>query len=807
MKKKNHFPPMPVGIRSLLLATALSLGMTGCVDSSIDNPVTPLTPNETVFAEQVKGTWIYDIDGIKDVDYMGISFTFGDDGKVTMGFFYYAEEIDDYFPLDLGYTYRCLNTVQVNGKTLFQIEMTPTAETIELMRKFSGGEPWDPSFEESSAFYVEATGDELRFLDNTELATPYTVGEQAYDMAVVFKYGTYDISSFDKAKAKEFTAQIREEMEQMGKGEEQPTVQSQRARKAPATSAGGRTLKTWMKDIPDTTKVRNLLLPGAHDCGSFGMEGGYMTTFGKTQMVNLYDQFAWGTRVFDLRTRQTKGVNRIYHDMISCNITLEDALFSIKNSLKENPTEGAVITIKGEGNEANNGIKSVGEWIAQYLGSDIGGSVRTVAEYTLNKYLTDARIFTLDYTVLDKVGTTKETVRLLETMFYNDGMLAKFEPDMTMKDLRGKALVILQDYDDGGLGWGSIGNHVALSKNHKYFTPSGSASVEVTEQNNWDQESNQTETAYVDQKDAEFKAKLQESTTAEKADMWVVNACNGFFLDGGTKLPDYITFASREYPRMIASVAATPGSRGMCIQDYVGCDYVRHAPLFKLFTFYRGWISSGAVILQTITSTLTQDETNYVRMVIINNFLAALEDAPKNNTYGQKLTEAIIERNFSDKVQSAVTLVPYNGNFTEGKGHESYKQIFDGDPQTKWCMENTKRKYLFFKKYIDCFAEFRTTEPVSPKGFTITTASDTEVFPGRNPVDFMLWGKKKADDDYELIDSRTLDLPKKNCASKSYSFIYGGTHISGMQYFRISIMSNEDIDSGWMQFSEFDFTY
>ena len=124
-----------------MLATALSLGQTACVDNSIDNPVTPLTPNETVFAEQVKGTWIYDIDGVKDVDYMGTSFTFGDEGKVTMGFFYYAEEIDDYFPLDLGYTYRCLNTVQVNGKTLFQIEMTPTAETIELMKKFPGGEP------------------------------------------------------------------------------------------------------------------------------------------------------------------------------------------------------------------------------------------------------------------------------------------------------------------------------------------------------------------------------------------------------------------------------------------------------------------------------------------------------------------------------------------------------------------------------------------------------------------------------------------------------------------------------------------
>ena len=147
----------------------------------------------------------------------------------------------------------------------------------------------------------------------------------------------------------------------------------------------------------------------------------------------------------------------------------------------------------------------------------------------MDSYFKDGIIFKIDYTELNKISMTNESVRLVENIFYKSGMLAKFNPDMTMDDLRGKALVILQDYDTPSYGWGSIGDYIALSSNHKYFTPSGSASVEVHEQNDWDQEADQSENAYVESKNAQFKEKLLDSRNPEFADKWIVNACNGYF--------------------------------------------------------------------------------------------------------------------------------------------------------------------------------------------------------------------------------------------------------------------------------------
>ena len=153
-------------------------------------------------------------------------------------------------------------------------------------------------------------------------------------------------------------------------------------------------------------------------------------------------------------------------------------------------------------------------------------------------------------------------------------------------------------------------------------------------------------------------------------------------------------------------------------------------------------------------------------------------------------------------------LTPTDGNFTEGKGSESYKQIFDGDPGTKWCIQMFND--IWFTTYTvveTAYAEFRSGSPVSPKGYTITTANDASVFPGRNPVKFKLLGKKNADDSYQVIDERSLDLPATNCARKSYGFSKGAASAANMQFFRIEITSIKDEDSEWMQFSEFEFDY
>jgi len=117
---------------------------------------------------------------------------------------------------------------------------------------------------------------------------------------------------------------------------------------------------------------------------------------------------------------------------------------------------------------------------------------------------------------------------------------------------------------------------------------------------------------------------------------------------------------------------------------------------------------------------------------------------------------------------------------------------------------------LFFtSRELDyAYVDFHSAAPISPKGFTITTASDISVFPGRNPTTFELYAKKSVDDGiYVLIDRHTLDLPTQNVTRKSYTFSDGGKEAAGMQYFRIVISDIKDHDAEWMQFSEFEFDY
>ena len=113
----------------------MSIGFIACSDKD-DNPVNPTEPDSKDVTELLKGNWVCDLDGLDGFDFMGASFTFGDDGESTIGYFYFDEELDGYVPFDLSFTYRLLSNVQAGSKTLHQIELTPTAETIEIIKYF-----------------------------------------------------------------------------------------------------------------------------------------------------------------------------------------------------------------------------------------------------------------------------------------------------------------------------------------------------------------------------------------------------------------------------------------------------------------------------------------------------------------------------------------------------------------------------------------------------------------------------------------------------------------------------------------------
>ncbi len=102
----------------------------------------------------------------------------------------------------------------------------------------------------------------------------------------------------------------------------------------------------WMQRVSDDTFVSQLSLPGTHDSGTG--HGTSMDSFGRTQDVNLTDQWNSGIRVFDLRPSVDDNQLRIYHGILSTDLYLSDAFATLCGLLDSHPTEFAIVIIRHE---------------------------------------------------------------------------------------------------------------------------------------------------------------------------------------------------------------------------------------------------------------------------------------------------------------------------------------------------------------------------------------------------------------------------------------------------------------------------
>ena len=116
---------------------------------------------------------------------------------------------------------------------------------------------------------------------------------------------------------------------------------------------------------------------------------------------------------------------------------------------------------------------------------------------------------------------------------------------------------------------------------------------------------------------------------------------------------------------------------------------------------------------------------------------------------------------------------------------EGPKNLFDGDPGTKWCVKCTS----------PCYVIFSTDEPVSINGYVMTTGNDNSQFPERSPKSWALYGSntesvlkgKDKDKSWKLIDKRTNDdnmTPGKNW--QSFAFIWE-EELPSYQYYMLKI--------------------
>ena len=126
---------------------------------------------------------------------------------------------------------------------------------------------------------------------------------------------------------------------------------------------------------------------------------------------------------------------------------------------------------------------------------------------------------------------------------------------------------------------------------------------------------------------------------------------------------------------------------------------------------------------------------------------------------------------------------------------ENFKKLFDGKKteghSSKWCC------YFFGSAYVI----FKASKAGVPVGYTITTGNDNEIWGGRNPLSWKLYGNNTGKDDaWELIDEVSDDKVLKDENNTSYDFPCEGS--TSYQYFKweISAIHGGDI----LQVGEFE---
>jgi len=105
------------------------------------------------------------------------------------------------------------------------------------------------------------------------------------------------------------------------------------AKKINDTSSPISELSSWMSNIKDDTLVKNIVIPGAHDSGTYSMMWA-----AKTQDREIKDLLSCGVRYFDLRVASKKDKLVVFHGPIK-GAEFEPILNDIASFLENNPSE------------------------------------------------------------------------------------------------------------------------------------------------------------------------------------------------------------------------------------------------------------------------------------------------------------------------------------------------------------------------------------------------------------------------------------------------------------------------------------
>lgn len=103
----------------------------------------------------------------------------------------------------------------------------------------------------------------------------------------------------------------------------------------------------WMKRLPDNLFVSQVSIPGTHDAATASLDA-FTASFGQCQDMDVDEQWSIGIRAFDLRPQVVQGEDgeeylNVNHGIAKTRLRFDDALYMLRDSLKEHPSEFVVI--------------------------------------------------------------------------------------------------------------------------------------------------------------------------------------------------------------------------------------------------------------------------------------------------------------------------------------------------------------------------------------------------------------------------------------------------------------------------------
>ena len=130
---------------------------------------------------------------------------------------------------------------------------------------------------------------------------------------------------------------------------------------------GSKKYANWMKDIDDSTSLRDINMPGSHDTMALYSIGDLA---GQCQSLSLNDQLNLGVRFLDIRLQEDNNKLKAVHGIVDEKASFKSICDTVEGFLTKNPSEFIIMSIKEEEKSVKSTVPFE-ECLKSYLNNDI----------------------------------------------------------------------------------------------------------------------------------------------------------------------------------------------------------------------------------------------------------------------------------------------------------------------------------------------------------------------------------------------------------------------------------------------------